>query len=417
MKLASRYNRVNLVAALIVLLMTGLTYYQAISYILTRQLDQGLKVEEQEILSSIRQKGLIPESTKYDDQQIHYQKSTVPAVRTFRSRDFYNEHELEPGRELLTHVALNGKNYNISIILSRVESDELIQLIFWITILIALGTLLILFILNRIILGKLWQPFYSTLAEIKNFQLNKASGFEIQDSKIDEFRELNQAVQSMASRVSNEFSDLKVFTENASHELMTPIAVIRSKLDSLIQMESLSREQTEHLGDIYEAVSRMARINHSLLLLVKIENNLLGHTEQIAMDQLIMLKSRQFQELIANRGLQLRLSLVPVMLHMSQYLADILLNNLFTNSVNHNITGGDIEVLLETNKIVFSNPAHDGPLSDKIFGRFQKGAGSEGTGLGLTIVRQICLGLGWELSYSYAGKRHLFMISLLETAI
>lgn len=412
MKLAKSYNRVNLLAAVCILIITSLFYYKAISYILTRQLDKELKVEEMEIINSIKTKGKVPESTKYEDQQIIYTAKPVAGRRLFRDRDFDNQHEIEPGRELITNVRVKDKNYQVSIILSRVESDDLIQIIFLITLATAGFTLLILYLLNRFILGKLWQPFYLTLAGIKNFHI-QTPDFNFPPSKIEEFNELNQVVQHMASRINIEFSDLKIFTENAAHELMTPVAVMRSKLDSLIQTDQLSREQTELVSDIYEAVSRMARINHSLVLLVKIDNKLIQDIESIDLEQIIEDKVKEFQELAITRNLNFITDLQPVKIDMSKYLADILLNNLFTNAINHNKEDAEIFIKLTPQYLSFSNPAvGEKGLSDKIFERFQKSASSEGTGLGLTIVRQICSGLGFQLTYSYVNSHHTFRINL-----
>lgn len=412
MKLASSYNRVTLLAALIILLVTGFIYYEAISYFLTRQLDKELKVEEQEINTEVKARKKIPQSTYYKDQQISYTPDVRQVPRSFSSLDYQSGHELEPGRRLLTNVQLDGKNYQVSIIFSRVESEDLIQTIFLITLTTAVITLLSLYLINRLILGKLWRPFYVTLAEIRNFQVQHSSAFTYTHSSIDEFSELNQAVQSMASRVKDEFSDLRIFTENAAHELMTPIAVMRSKLDTLIQTETMNKEQTELVTDLYEGISRLTRINHSLLLLVKIDNKLLQDIELIPFAGFIEQKIRQFNELIIARGLGVKTSLSQVNLYMSRYLADILLNNLISNAINHTGKDGDIVVLLTPEELVFSNPSADGlALTEKVFGRFQKGPASDGTGLGLTIVRQICLALDFKLGYTFNQGRHVFTIS------
>lgn len=408
MKLARSYNRVNLAAGLAILLITGFLYYAAVNYILSRQLDKTLRVEENEILNTISINGAIPPPTNYKDQQIHYQLQPQQVKRIFHNITYLNEQVPEPGRELLTNVQVNGKNYVVSVIVSRVEAEELIRLILLTTLITAVATLILLYLINLFILGKVWHPFYQTLQAIKNFRAINASGFEPGASQIDEFNELNAAVKGMTLSVQKEFTDLKAFTENASHELMTPVAVMRAKLDSLIQTENLSREQTDLLADIYNAVSRMTRINQALVLLVKIDNRLVKDIELIELDQVITEKAQQFRELLAASGLTLHLSLAGVSVRMSSYLSDIMLNNLFTNAINHNIQNGDIAVELTENQLTVSNPA-TGRLNDSVFDRFQKGTTSAGTGLGLTIVRQICTGAGFQLSYQFHEGRHLFI--------
>src|SRR5581483_2726894 len=149
----------------------------------------------------------------------------------------------------------------------------LIKIIFFITIGVILLLLFTLFITNRLLLNRLWQPFHNLLKELRIFNVADNKDIPMMNTNIEEFRELNQAVVSMSSRVKSDYKDLKTFTENASHELLTPIAVINSKLDTLLQTGDFTRQQSKLLGDLYSAVSKLTRLNQSLLLLVKIENH------------------------------------------------------------------------------------------------------------------------------------------------
>ena len=319
MKLLARYNQVNLITTIIVMLITGIIYYQAISWILTNQKDKDLKVEEQEVNDYVKLNHHLPQTFESNDQQITFAELPAGSIkREFidtlyfekwdkddeRMKHHHNHHrngEYESGRGLITSVTADGKYYKVLIIESKVETEDLIRLIFLITSGVILFLLLVLLITNRLILNRIWQPFYNIMKELRLFNIADTAEIPRVDTSIDEFKELNNAVVDMALRAKHDYKDLKIFTENASHELLTPIAVINSKLDTLIQTENFSQQQSKLLNDLYSAVSRLNRLNQSLLLLVKIENRLLHEQHEINLRELVVEMIVQFDEIFQDK--------------------------------------------------------------------------------------------------------------------
>jgi signal transduction histidine kinase len=229
-------------------------------------------------------------------------------------------------------------------------------------------------------------------------------------TSIDEFTELNKAVQLMTVKAKNDYKDLKNFTENASHELLTPIAVINSKLDTLIQTENFSPVQSKLLNDLYSAVSRLSRLNQSLLLLVKIENRLLHDQQNIDLRLLTEESIMQFEEIFSDKELDVDVNLIGKAIVGNRYLAEILLNNLISNAIRHNYKGGKVTVNLDAERLTVKNTGDDIPLTDQVFSRFHKSSGSEGSGLGLTISKQICENFGFGLRYFHLDGFHVFEV-------
>ena len=430
MKLLTRYNRVNLVTTIVVMLITGIIYYMAINLILTNKIDKDLAVEENEVFEYVKTNHQLPQVFESKDLQITFTSAQPGSVtrnfintvyrRTDENDDEHEEHrrhrhhhgeEYESGRGLISSVTVGDKYYRIQIVESKVETEDLVKIIFGITLAVILLLLLVLFVTNRLILNRLWQPFHNLMKEVRLF--NIADNKDIPDLKtnVDEFKELNQAIISMSSRVKSDYKDLKTFTENASHELLTPIAVINSKLDTLIQTDNFSEQQSKLLNDLYSAVSKLTRLNQSLLLLVKIENQLVGG------DQLLNLKSSveeiiaQFDEIFQDKELKVSSELIDKEIHASPYLIDILLNNLLSNAIRHNYKGGVVNIKLTSEYLSIQNTGDDDTLqSEQIFTRFHKSSGSEGSGLGLTISRQICENLGFTLDYNFKSPYHIFTV-------
>lgn len=413
MKLSNRYNRVNILTSIVVLIITGIIYYVVIHFILTEKLDRDLAVEENEINQYINTFHKLPLPASYLDQQIAYKNIIgITPEREFLYTTYYNpkEQENEPGRSLITVVHVNGKAIEVTITKSRVESEDLVRIILLITIGITLLLLLSLLLINRFVLNRLWRPFYSILNRMKAFEVTRMDNIENEPTKIDEFNELNKSVNAMAEKVRQDYKELKSFTDNASHEMMTPLAVINSKLDSLLQTESFTAQQGALLEDIYHATGRLSRLHQSLLLLAKIENNLIPDLQTIELKELLEAKGRQFQELLEKDGLVLHENLTPVEIKMSRYLADILLNNLFSNAVRHNVTGGHIYITLNKEALTISNSGKTVNLQTKIFDRFSKSVESEGMGLGLAITKQICNLYGFRINYQEIDGNHVFTV-------
>ena len=224
MKLANRYNRVNILTSIVVLIITGFIYYVVIHFILTEKLDKDLVVEENEIRQYVGTYHKLPLPASYLDQQIAYKNLSghVPE-REFLYTSYYNpkEQESEPGRSLITVVYLNGKAVEVTITKSRVESEDLVRIILLITVGITLVLLSSLLLINRFVLNRLWRPFYSILNGMKSFEVTRMDTIAQEPTKIDEFNELNKSVNAMAERVRQDYKELKSFTDNASHEMMT----------------------------------------------------------------------------------------------------------------------------------------------------------------------------------------------------
>jgi len=179
----------------------------------------------------------------------------------------------------------------------------------------------------------------------------------------------------------------------------------------LIQDETLKPEQYGQINDIYAASNKLARLNQSLLLLVKIENNLIDDIDTFNLKTLVEDKIKQFNELITNKKIELEVNLSPKEITASKYLIDILLNNLFSNAIRHNVTGGKLIIILTEDKLVIKNNGQPQTMNtDTIFERFQKSNKSEGTGLGLAIVKNICSRYKWKICYSMENELHIFHV-------
>jgi signal transduction histidine kinase len=412
MKLFTKYSRVNLVATVIIFILSATVFYFVIRYILINQVDNDLKIEEREIKTYLKEHNTLPEPIPVKDQQISY----VLSDKYFPGRKFATaraETENDSYRILRFGIAANGNVYTATVAKSLKGTDDLtrsILLISLITILMILGTSLVI---NRVLLKRLWKPFYTSLAILKNFRVDKKQALTLPPTHIDEFAFMNQTLQKTTNQAQQEYALLKEFTENASHEMQTPLAIIRSKLDLLIQNENLSEDQSKAMQSAYHAIEKLSRLNHSLLLLAKIENNQFAETTTINLKQRLNEKLNAFHELWQNQNISVSSSLEDATVQLNNELTDILLNNLLSNATRHNFSNGFIKIVLRGRQLEISNSSREKELnSQQMFSRFfSQNNNGRYNGLGLSIIKQICDVSGFTVRYLFADNQHQFTLA------
>jgi len=415
MKLATLYNRTNIIITSTLFIIGAVIYFFAINYIARTQLDNDLSEEVVEVVNYVTSNHKLPKQVDFDEDQTVFIKTDKKDIKPrFFDTIYVNPKEKEnaPGRAVETVIQADGSYYKVIITVSRESTEYLLQFVGIITLGLMVGLLLILFLANRYFLNGFWKPFYALLHQIKGFNISEENSFKLTNERVDEFVELNAAIESMSASVRSDYQSLKHFTDNASHEMLTPLAVITSKLDTLIQHRGLPVEVYEQIGDIYAATGKLSRLNKTLLLLTKIDNNLIDDVEIVDMAELIISKIKQFNELMLSKNISHQEELQEKKVSVSKYLIDILLNNLFSNAISHNLNNGSIKVRLTENKLIVENTGLKQILNqDNVFERFKKGSKSEGTGLGLTLVENICKLYNWNVQYQSNNDIHQFCIT------
>ncbi len=321
--------------------------------------------------------------------------------------------EWEPYRVLYTNVRIEGQPYILMIQLNMVESEDLIKTITWIYLGILFSLLLVIFFITGFISNRLWQPFYDTLKRIEEFNIEQHSSPTFKITNIKEFEQLNAGLEKLIQGNLQSYASQKSFTQNAAHELQTPLAIFQSKLDLLLQDNSLTQPQSVIVQALYEATSRLTRINKNLLLLAKIENNQFSETTSFSVNELIADVTPYFTEQANSKKLLIEKetdSIVSIIANRG--LAEIVINNLFLNAVRHNVENGKIILSLKDKTFTIKNSGPSKSLDkDILFKRFGKGTpDTRSSGLGLAIGKEICDRYNWQVSYVYETDLHHFTI-------
>ncbi len=258
---------------------------------------------------------------------------------------------------------------------------------------------------------KIWKPFDDTLKKIEAFRLGKDNAPEFTQTDISEFQRLNTALTNLIKRDISSYKVQKEFTENASHELQTPIAIIRSDLDMLLQ-ENLTEKESELVGNMYDVTKRLEHLNRSLLLLAKIENNQYEEKEEIQLGDFVKSLLPDYDRLFST-GVILVLQSQPTVC-VNRTLLQVLVNNLVVNALRNSDNNIPVNILLTNNSMEITNHSTQAKLDEStLFSRFNNPTRQKrGNGLGLAIVKQICDHYKWDIRYSYADNKHTFTVNL-----
>lgn len=315
-----------------------------------------------------------------------------------------NEEELEPVRLLTTAFENQGHYYELKVISSMVEEDDQIVNLFWSILWLFVVLVVSIFLINNYVLQKIWEPFYQLLQRMKTYRIDKNAPLPKVETTTDEFLELQEAGNILIRHALNTYASQKQFTENASHELQTPLAILTSKVELLLERGSLPAADARELGEVLQIIERLSQLNKSLLLLSKIENKQYFNNQPVSIQTIVHESLGDLDEFRQFRGIDLILeATVPMIVNMDPTLAQVLVSNLVRNAIFHNQIGGQVRIMLGREQLSVSNTATSGQLDDQvIFKRFHKNASSsKRIGLGLAIVDAICKLYDFKLSYQF----------------
>lgn len=412
MKLFTKYNRINITATICIFLAGSVAFYFVLDYVLIRQLDASLRSEKQEISEYITEHQQLPEIQNTKEQWIQINKTDHPISKTItKTIPIYNKAEAEQEyiRQLLFTVTVNQQNYLVAVNKSETETEELLKLIILVTISMVAMILLFNYLINRRLINSIWKPFYNTIHYIKDYAANQQA-LTLSKEPIDEINLLNESLNSMTEQIHKDFYALRSFTENASHEMQTPLAIIRSKVESLYQYAEGKELMMQQLLSIEDACLKLSKLHQSLLLLTKLENKQFVLKESIHLKSILEQKIEERKELFESKHIDLKISAIDFEMPLHHHLSEILTSNLLNNAIRYTALGGTISILLNSKTLAISNTATAGSLDKtKVFTRFYK-ASESGTGLGLSIIKEICTAAGFTIIYRFENEAHHFII-------
>ncbi|MBO9616522.1 MAG: HAMP domain-containing histidine kinase [Dyadobacter sp.] len=322
------------------------------------------------------------------------------------------EQDMEPVRILTTSFHIDDKYYELKIISSMVEEDDLIEDLLYALIWLYVALVVSILVVNNLLLRKIWKPFYHLVGQLKSFRLGRNQQLNPAATNVKEFKVLNESVAALVQHALDTYNSQKQFIENASHELQTPVAISINRLELLVEKSGMTEADLETVGNVIQTLERLSRLNKSLLLLSKIENRQFEKAEPVSINSVVADLKEEFADFAAYKLVAVNVAGdASVDVIMQKDLTVIMISNLLKNAIVHNHTNGFVQLLLSENSLSIANSGANAPLDgQRIFQRFHKSAaGNSHTGLGLAIVKAIADLYGFKVTYAFDG-RHIMHI-------
>jgi len=228
----------------------------------------------------------------------------------------------------------------------------------------------------------------------------------------DELDRLTDVFNAMTARLDGSFQHIREFTLHASHELKTPLTILRGELETALHDEQATAAQKERLASQIDEIERLAKIVDGLTLLTKADAGQIAlKSEPVRLDELVRESVTDAKTLAQSQAIDVGLGACDeVTVTGDRHRLRQLLLNLADNAVKYNQRNGSVNVSLQRNgagavlQISNTGAGLQPELQTRVFERFFRGDTShnsavEGCGLGLSIAQWIVLAHRGEIHF------------------
>jgi signal transduction histidine kinase len=402
----------------------GMFLYFAIKKDIYRQIDTSLVTEKDIIQDQVEQTETIPDFSVTFGHQIDVRFLDLPIKETEVIKDTIINNKVSGDDLPYRYIYYTGKTikkrgYSITILQVLTEKMDLLEAVSLYTFFLFISLLFISLLLNYLISRKLWSPFYESVEKAAGFNILSDKPLDLPETGILEFQQLNSVIERMTLKMRGDYLNLKEFNENAAHEIQTPLAIIRSKTELLMQSKNLRKESIDLIKSINEATNRLFKLNQGLLIISKIENQYYHELKEISLRDIVALCLDNYREIMQLRNIRVEFEASSqAMVKMNEVLADVLVSNLLSNAVRYNIDKGFIKCHIDDHSLIISNSGllfNSDP--ELLFMRFYKGSDNpQSVGLGLSIVRKITDNYKMKVMYTCTGNIHEVKLTYRQEA-
>jgi signal transduction histidine kinase len=400
----------------------SILFYVAIMHEIDDEVEDSLELYAFQLIQEKNEGKL--DSVKYDgsNNSFFFEKITKDEASKMENMSFKDtnvfikaRNETEPCKRLiLAFYDTKDNYYKLTIYTPTVEKAELKGRILFLVCLIVIVLITSVITIYLSVYNKTLKPLYTLLNWHRKYQLGKNNQeFPECKSNINELKELFTATKLSTQRAEETYKQQKLFLGHASHEIQTPLAVSITQLESILEDESLNEEQMNKIFTSISTLRKMTKMNKSLLLLSKIENDQFNNIETININNIIKEKIDVFKETFSQK--EIKVSLIEkesLEIKIDNILCEMMINNILKNAFVHNIYGGEVEIEINENSISFSNSGKSHALNkNMIFNYFYKESNEQNSsGLGLVLTKSICKKNNLSIDYEFDNKKHRFFI-------
>jgi len=410
MKLQVKFSLYNAVTKIAIILLLGAAILFSLEKLAYNQLDNRLIKKKNKIIKNLTNSeidSLLNKEESFTDYNIlkeefivltdipDNQKDSTAVVYTER-REI--EGDIEVYRILNYKFSYHTNWYNLEVGETMTALQSIKNSIRFYTLIVLVIALLITLVADYAFSNFLLKPFYLIIDK----KINKVDdplhyNYQNIPTSTDDFNILDNSVNTLMRKINTLFALEKQFIANVSHELLTPISILSTRFENMLNTPEIP---VEHENKIYASIKTLNRLKviiNSLLLISKVENNQYLKTEEIDLRQELNDIYEDLEDRIADKGINYQIDLHNDHKFIgNKALMHTLLMNVINNATKYNREGGNITVTgkIKDQKylltIADSGLGMSKELLKNAFDRFKRGNTEEnGFGLGLAIVQSI----------------------------
>jgi signal transduction histidine kinase len=254
------------------------------------------------------------------------------------------------------------------------------------------------FILDLSFIQYLLIPFGKIVKKLKLTNHPSSFNYDSINTSTSDFAYLDETIHSLMRKIELAFNDERDYISNVSHELLTPVSIIQSKLDNILYESNLPESDMVKIFESKKTLRRLTNLVRTLLMMSRIENEEYILSEEVNINNTIQNVINEIEDKISVKELELKLEL-----NTNDFIIkgnDNLLFTLFYNFINNAIRYTDkgyikIESIKNNNKFTvkisdtgIGIPEDEIPL---IFSRYKNSNDKKDSyGLGLALSKKIC---------------------------
>jgi signal transduction histidine kinase len=406
----------NALTRLLVILVLWLMLPILVENVVYRHINNGLVEKKKKFIDHLNKKEINDFIENSDDSTETYSQfstlhseflvlSKIPVKPHQKKTTFSNDYRTIEGEEneyriLQYHFTYENQGYQLEIGSSLSEVNDLTFIIRLFIIIVLVVILLVTFLADTVYIEYLLKPFYKII-DTKIRRVNEPEAFDHTpiNAKSRDFRELDLVLNQMMDRIGELFKKEKQFISNVSHELLTPIALLKNKFENLLQNESLDDNAFDKIASSLKTLDMLKKIINNLLLISRIENNQYEANEKISFKEILNDLQEDLQDRIEDKEIEFSNQLEHNFSFTgNKTLIHILIYNLVINAIKYNKPKGSIIVEDGFHNSQYFIAIKDSGIGmsasqiEKVFNRFARiSSDQDGQGLGLAIAESIAV--------------------------
>ena len=419
MNLLSKTTLFFLTITFFLLFVGGIGFYFLFKSLVNREVKSELITEMHQLILNPHLSTSIDRDSVYFALPNQYQIITIKRIT--KPEFIFNDtllfdnimRRFQSFRVLNYQTSIHEQPVQLTIMKSLNISDKLIENVAFAIFFLSLAFMICIVIFNNYFFNRIWGNFFKTIEIIQAYNISDTKVVNLPQSEISEFNLLNSVLEKMHERIKQDYQNLKEFIENISHEIQTPLAIIKSKIELLTQNEKLDKDQLALIQSMQTSAIRLSNLNKTLILLSKIDNNQFPRKEKVDIKEIIDFHLDNFEEIIESKDIGITKDYqCQTTIQADSDLINVMLLNLLKNAIYHNQPSGKLEIICGSNNLVIRNTGKELEISqDDLFKRFTKSSFKpDSLGLGLAIVKKICDYYHFHIEYMYQNNYHTITI-------